>query len=162
MLPMIESETVKKHGWVTQEDIMNMLIIAESTPGVVAVNSATFIGFKVCGFIGSLTATVAVVLPSLIILSVLSLFLDAFLANEIVACAFLGIRACVAVLIFNASLKLFRKCPKTVFTISVMAATLFVRLVFSEVSTVILIFAGFALGIAYCLAENAVKGKRDA
>ncbi|MGN1100288.1 MAG: chromate transporter, partial [Christensenellales bacterium] len=61
MLPMIESETVKKHGWVTQEDIMNMLIIAESTPGVVAVNSATFIGFKVCGFIGSLVATVAVV-----------------------------------------------------------------------------------------------------
>ncbi|MFA6627534.1 MAG: chromate transporter, partial [Bacilli bacterium] len=103
MLPFIQDEMVRKHGWITEDEMLDIIAVAESTPGVIAVNTATFVGYKVKKFWGSLVATIGVILPSLFIICIIAMYFKDFLAIPAIAAIFKGIRAGVAVLILNAA-----------------------------------------------------------
>jgi len=150
MMPVMHKEVVEKKNWASDEDILKILVISESTPGVLAVNSATFIGYKIRGFWGSLIATLGVVLPSFIIISLLSFFIIEFKDNEYVAYAFSGIRAGVAVLIFNAVFKLSKKIKKNWFTYLTIALVTLVALL-TSISAIYILLAGAVIGIIYGL-----------
>ena len=118
MLALLENEFVENKKWLTKEEFLNMLAIAESTPGPIAINSATFIGYKTAGVMGSAFATLGVCLPSFIIIYIISLFFDAFLSLKFVQYAFLGVRACVVYLIASAGFKFVTVlCVMTAFSI---------------------------------------------
>lgn len=148
MISVIEREVVYKRAWCAREDIMDMVIIAESTPGVIAVNSATFVGFKIAGVLGAIIATLGVVLPSFLIISGLYFALDAFLANVYVAAAFKGIRICVAVLILRAAVSLFGLTDKKAFCFILLTAA-FAVATFTNFNVIWLILSGAVLGLAY-------------
>ena len=117
MITLLENEFVTKHRWLENDEFVNIVAIAESTPGPIAINSATYVGYKLAGFWGSLAATVAVCIPSFVIIYLISLFFEAFIQLEYVAYAFEGIQVCVIFLIFSAGVKMFLKLPKTAFNI---------------------------------------------
>ena len=121
MIAVFENEFVSNKKWIEQEEFTDLIAIAESTPGPIAINSATYIGYKVAGILGSVFATLGMVLPSLLIIFIISLFLNEFLQIQLVSKAFKGIQACVAFLILSAGLKMFIKSKKTVFSIIVFA-----------------------------------------
>ncbi len=102
MIPLIQKETVEKHGWISDRDILEIVAIAESTPGPIAVNSATFVGYRVCGFTGALCATLGVVLPSFLVITAIAFVLREFQSMKVVQYAFFGIRAGVLALILKA------------------------------------------------------------
>ncbi|MBO5211550.1 MAG: chromate transporter [Clostridia bacterium] len=152
MLALLENEFVEKKGWLTKEEFLNMLAIGESTPGPIAINSATFIGYKTAGVMGSAFATLGVCLPSFIIIYIISLFFDAFLSLKFVEYAFLGIRACVVYLIASAGFKLFKSLKKNVLSIFIFASVLCVMTAFSvfavSFSTVFYILICGTIGLA--------------
>lgn len=123
MIPLLQSEFVAKRKWLGEEEFMDMVAIAESTPGPIAINAATYIGYKAGKFFGAALSTVAVCIPSFSIIYVISLFFDKFAAMDRVAAAFSGIRVCVIFLIFSAGIKMFISLPKTFFNIAVFIAT---------------------------------------
>lgn len=112
MLRLLEEECVEKRDWLTKEEFLNMVAMAETTPGPIAINSATYIGYKRAGVIGAVTATLAVCLPSFVLLYLISLFFDTFLAYAVVAKAFRGIQCCVVYLILTAGWKMARGMKK--------------------------------------------------
>ena len=112
MIPQIKDMVVEKKKWMTEDEVLNVIAIAESTPGPIAINSATYIGYKQNKFLGSIFATFGVVLPSFIIIYIISLFFNSFLENEIVANAFVGIKCAVAFLITKAGFDMFVKVKK--------------------------------------------------
>ena len=112
MVPLIKSEAADKKGWISEEDMLDIIAIAESTPGPIAINSATFVGYKTAGVLGSACATLGVVLPSFLIIALLGALLDRFSSLKPVAYAFFGIRAGVLALIIKALISMFKKCPK--------------------------------------------------
>ena len=120
MISLLESELVSKRKWVETDEFYNMVAIAESTPGPVAINAATYVGYKLAGFLGALAATVAVCLPSFVIIFIISLFFDAFLSLKYVAYAFDGIQVCVIFLILQAGVKMLLKLEKSVWNILVL------------------------------------------
>ena len=146
MVPLIEKECVERHPWVTDEEILDMLAIAESTPGVMAVNSATFIGYKVAGFWGSLWATVGVVLPSYLIITVISYFFDLFRQNVWVSYAFEGMRVAIVVLILNAVFSLAKNIKWGKFYGAVTAIVLALSL-FTEIDIVVLLLVSAVAGV---------------
>ena len=109
MLPMLQREVVENKKWATEEELMDYFAIGQCTPGVIAVNTATFVGQKHKGILGAIFATIGVVFPSLIIISLLATVIEAFSHITMVQHAFGGIRVCVCVLILNAVVKLFKK-----------------------------------------------------
>ena len=109
LLPMLQREVVERRGWATEEELADYYAIGQCTPGVIAVNTATFIGYRQAGVIGGIFATLGVVFPSLVIITVIAAFLTNFADLAIVQYAFAGIRVCVCVLIFNAVQKLWKK-----------------------------------------------------
>ena len=113
MIPLIQREAVEKHHWVTDDDVLEIIAIAESTPGPIAINSATFVGYRVAGVLGSACATLGVVLPSFIIILLISGLLREFQDIRAVKYAFYGIRAGVLALIVKAMINMYRKCPKS-------------------------------------------------
>lgn len=151
MLSLLENEFVEKKGWLTKDEFLDMIAIAESTPGPVAINSATFIGYKTAGVLGSVFSTLGVVLPSFIIIYVISLFLDAFLSFTLVANAFRGIQACVVYLIGSTGLKLFKQMEKKPLPIAIMAVVLACMIAFSlfavKFSSIIYILISGAIGV---------------
>ena len=118
MLPLIEETAVKRHKWLTADELLDMIAVADSTPGPVAINSATYIGYRRRGVLGAICATAGVVLPSLLIIFAISLFFDRFLALKPVAAAFQGIKVAVAVLILRAAWSLLKKLPRTAFAVT--------------------------------------------
>lgn len=112
MIPLIQHEVAEKNEWITDEDILEIVAIAESTPGPIAINSATFVGYRICGALGSLAATLGVVFPSFIIILTISFVLNAFQSIRAVQYAFMGIRAGVLALVLKALISMFKKCPK--------------------------------------------------
>ena len=112
MISIIENECVSEKKWLSHDEMMDITVVAESTPGPLAINTATFVGYKVSGVLGSAAATLGVVLPSLIIIGAIALFLENFLDITWVASAFKGIKAAVAFLIFGAGWKMFKKMKK--------------------------------------------------
>ncbi|MBQ9514138.1 MAG: chromate transporter [Clostridia bacterium] len=123
MIAIIERELVEKKGVLNKDEYLDIISIAESTPGPIAVNTATFIGYKSGGFFGSVFATLGVVLPSFIIIFIISIFFRAFLSIKVVAYAFKGIEVAVAFIILTAGIKLFNGIKKTPFNIVLMALT---------------------------------------
>lgn len=123
MIAVLEHEFVEKNGWIDKDEFYDMLAVAESTPGPIAINSSTFIGYRLAGVLGSIFATIAMCLPSLIIIYIISLFFDAFLSITLVAYAFKGIQACVCYLILSAGIKMLKKLKKTALTVTLTALT---------------------------------------
>lgn len=115
MIPLIQREVVENKKWITDDDILEVIAIAESTPGPIAINSATFIGYKVAGFWGSFFATLGVVLPSFVIILVISFVLREFQHLKAVKYAFFGIRAGVLALLLKSVWTMYKKCPKKMF-----------------------------------------------
>ena len=116
MIPLIQKETAEKRGWVSQEEILDVVAIAESTPGPIAINAATFIGYKTAGPLGAVCATLGVVLPSFLIIAGLSLLLQQFQSLRPVRYAFFGIRAGVLALVLRALVSMDKQCPKNAVT----------------------------------------------
>ena len=165
MLALLENEFVEKKGWLTKEEFLNMLAIGESTPGPIAINSATFIGYKTAGVMGSAFATLGVCLPSFIIIYIISLFFDAFLSLKFVEYAFLGIRACVVYLIASAGFKLFKGLKKNVLSIFIFVSVLCVMTTFSvfavSFSTVFYILICGTIGLAAYLISLISKNEAE-
>ena len=109
MLPILQREVAENKKWSTEEELMDYFAIGQCTPGMIAVNVATFVGYKQKGFSGGLAATLGVITPSMLIITAIAIFLSSFAANPFVIHAFAGIRVCVCVLIFNAVVKLWKK-----------------------------------------------------
>ncbi len=124
MIALLENEFIAKKKWVEKEEFLDMVAIAESTPGPIAINSATYIGYKVCGVLGSFVATLGMVLPSFTIIFAISLFFDRFLSLAFVGYAFRGIQVCVIYLIFTAGLKLLKQMKKSAFNITLLSSVI--------------------------------------
>lgn len=113
MISLIENSCVEKKQWITHDEMMNVTVIAESTPGPIAINCATFVGYKQKGLTGAVAATIGMVLPSFCIIFLISMYLDNFLEIEWIAHAFMGIRIAVGILILDAALKRLKRCRKS-------------------------------------------------
>lgn len=156
MISLLDNEFVTRKRWIDGDEFLDLVTIAESTPGPIAINCSTYIGYKRHGFIGALVGTLGMCLPSFVIIYLISLFFDRFLAIPWVASAFRGIQACVVFLILSAGLKMLGKMKKTVFNVTVLAVTLVSMIVFSlfsvSFSSILYILISGALGlIIYCV-----------
>lgn len=151
MIALLENEFVTKKKWIGKDEFLDMIAIAESTPGPAAVNSATYLGYRVGGFPGAFLGTLAVCIPSFIIIYVISLFFDAFLSIKYVGYAFRGVQACVIYLIASAGLKLFREMKKDVLSMVLCGASLVCMVAFSlfavSFSSVFYILIAGAVGV---------------
>ena len=151
MLALLENEFVSKKGWLTKEEFLDMTAIAESTPGPIAINSATYIGYKNAGVLGSAAATLGVCIPSFVIIYVISLFFDAFLSFKFVEKAFRGIQVCVVYLILSAGLKMLKGIEKTPFNMTVFSVALAVMIITSifsvSFSAILYILISGAIGV---------------
>ena len=123
MISIIEDDCVEKKKWITHDEMMDITVIAESTPGPIAINCATFVGYKIAGLMGAVAATFGVVVPSFLIIFVIATFLDNFLEISLVANAFMGIKVGVGIVIFNAGLTMFKKMPKKTFSQVILACS---------------------------------------
>lgn len=146
MLPILQREVAENRKWATEEELMDYYAIGQCTPGVIAVNTATFIGRKVKGLAGSILATLGVVFPSLVIIIAIAAFVNNFADSPIVQNAFAGIRACVCVLILNAVVKLWKKAIVDKPTLLVFAIV-FILSVFTNLSPVVYVILAAAAGI---------------
>ena len=120
MIPMIENNCVERKQWITHDEMMNVTVIAESTPGPIAINCATYTGYKKAGFIGALVATFGIILPAFIVIYLISMFLDNFLEFVIIANAFKGIKIAVGILILDAAITMIKKMHKKKLTRTIM------------------------------------------
>ena len=148
MIPMIEKELVEKKGWITSDEISVMVAIAEATPGPIAVNTATFVGYKKGGFWGSFFSTLGLVIPSFVVIIVISVFLSYVSGNVWVESAFKGIRAGVVALVINAGIKMTKQVEKAVATV-ILTVAAFALATFTGVDVVWIIIAGGLFGVIY-------------
>ena len=146
MIPIIENETSKKRKWVSGEDLLDIVAISESTPGPIAICAASFIGYRVVGVIGAFMATLGVVLPSFVIIFLISLFLREFSSYNIVKYAFTGIRAGVLALIIKAVISMFKKAPKHILAYVIMALSFALVVLFST-NVLVIILSSAVIGI---------------
>ena len=151
MIALLENEFVAKKKWIEKDEFLDVAAIAESTPGPIAINAATYIGFKNAGIVGSIIATLGICIPSFVIIYAISLFFDAFLSLTLVAYAFKGIQICVIYLILSAGLKMLKQMKKTVFNIIIILITLICMVVLSlfavKFSTIFYILISGAFGV---------------
>lgn len=147
MLPLIQREVAEKRKWIDESVMLDIVAIAESTPGPIAINTATFVGTRVAGFWGAFAATLGTVLPSFIIISVLSKILAAVIDIEVVRFAFNGIRAGVLALIVKALWGMAKQCPKNMFS-AILAVTAFSVVLFTGVNVLYVIISGALIGLA--------------
>lgn len=148
MIPLIQREIVDTHHWMRKEDILDIVAVAESTPGPIAINSATFTGYKVAGFKGALAATCGVTIPSFLIFLLLGFILGQIETVSYVRWAFSGIRAAVLALIIHALYTMYRACPKTSFSHVIMLACLIGVGIF-KVGTILVLLLCAAAGIVH-------------
>ena len=153
MIPMIQKEAVAKRHWIKDEDILDIVAIAESTPGPIAVNSATFVGYETAGFWGAFFATLGVMLPSFVIISAIACVLRQFERLRVVQYAFFGIRAGVLALIIKALVSMYQQCSKNLLSCIIMAAS-FAAAVFFKVNVLLIIACCAAAGLVSALAEG--------
>ena len=146
MLPMLQREVVDKNKWVTEEEVLDCYAIGQCTPGIIAVNTATFVGQKQAGVLGGIFATLGVVFPSLVIITIIAAFIQNFAHLPAVQSAFAGIRVCVCVLILNAVVKLWKKSVVDWKTLLIFVAV-FACSVFLSISPVIYVLAAAIAGI---------------
>ena len=146
MIPLIQKETVETNKWISDDDILEIIAIAESTPGPIAINSATFVGYKVCGFWGSFFATLGVVLPSFIIILMISYVLREFQDIKAVKYAFNGIRAGVLALLIKAIISMYKKVQKNLVSYIVMAFS-FIIVAFFDINVLFVIIGCALIGL---------------
>lgn len=161
MIAQIKEQVVDKFGWLTDDELLEIIAVAESTPGPIAINMATFVGYKKKGFWGSLFSTLGVVLPSMIIIFIISLFLDKFMTNKYVENAFFGIKCAVAFLIIKAGINMFKKVEKKILPLTVFLVVFITIILFNifavSFSSIIFILLGGILGIALYSKKEEVK-----
>ena len=146
MLPILQREVVEKRGWATEDELMDYYAIGQCTPGVIAVNTSTFIGYRLRGVPGAITATAGMVFPSLVIITIIAAFIQQFAHLAVVQHAFAGIRVCVCVLIFNAVLKLWKGAVKDVWGLVIFLVILALS-VFTKLSPIIYVLAAAVAGL---------------
>ena len=155
MLPILQREVVDKRQWATQEELMDYFAIGQCTPGIIAVNTATFIGYKRKGVLGAIFATLGVVAPSVVIITVIAAFIQGFQHIEAVQWAFEGIRAAVVALILSAVIKLGKKSLVDVATVAIFLVVAVLSVV-TDLSPAIFVVAAGACGLLL------KGGKKDA
>ncbi len=144
MLPMLQKEVVEKRGWATEDELMDYYAVGQCTPGVIAVNTATFIGSKQKGIPGSIFATAGVISPSILIIGIIAAFISNFAELAAVKNAFAGIRVCVCVLIFNAVAKLYKKAVIDLPTTVIFVLVFLGSVLFDVSPAVYVVLAGIA------------------
>ena len=153
MIGLIEEQCVERKKWITHEDMMNITVIAESTPGPIAINCATFVGYRQAGFTGAVAATLGMVLPAFLILFGISQFLDHFLEIRWIASAFRGIQIAVGLIILQAGVNMVRKMPKKPLPLSIAAgaflAMLLINIFSVRFSTIALMLLAACISIAW-------------
>lgn len=154
MISLIEDTCVEKKKWITHDQMMNVTIIAESTPGPIAINCATYVGYLRGGFWGSVAATFGVVLPSFVIIYLISMFLDNFLEITVVASAFKGIKLAVGLLILNAGLNMLKKTKKAPLSMTILVCALAVMLLVPDFSSLSLMLIAGVLSLALSLKKG--------
>ena len=158
MISLIENSCVEKKRWITHDEMMNVTVIAESTPGPIAINCATFVGYKQKGLVGSIAATIGMVLPSFCIIFLISMFLDHFLEITWIAHAFMGIKIAVGILILDAAIKMIRKMQKKPVPLAIMLcafiAMLLIDIFALHVSSITLMLIAVAASLAIFLTDH--------
>ena len=164
MIALLEHEFVEKKKYLEKQEFLDMVAIAESTPGPIAINAATYIGYKQLGFLGALACTVAICIPSVVIIFAISLFFDAFLSLKLVGYAFRGIQVCVVYLIFRAGLKMLKQMKKTPLSVTIVVTVMLCMIVFSllavKLSTILYILICGCIGLLIYLIKHA-KHKKE-
>lgn len=165
MISLLEGEFVSKKKYLTEDEFIDLVTIAESTPGPIAINCSTYIGYKVGGFFGACVSTLAMCLPSFVIIYLISLFLNSFLEIPLVAAAFRGIQVAVLYLIFTAGIKMFRAVPKTPFSITLFTLTFLAVVLFTlfgkDFSAILAILASAAIGLSLYLIRKFKERKEN-
>ena len=165
MIALLENEFIEKKKWIDKDEFLNMAAIAESTPGPIAINAATYIGYKLAGFAGAVVSTVAMCIPSFIIIYSISLFFDAFLELKIVSYAFKGIQIGVLYLILSAGMKMLKKMKKTPFNIIIVVSVIVLMSLFSllsvKFSTVYYILICGFIGVAFSLLSTLKNDNKE-
>jgi len=163
MIALIEDSCVNKRQYITHDEMMNITVIAESTPGPIAINCATFVGYKQAKTLGAVIATLGIVLPSFLILFAISLFLDDVLHVQAVASAFIGIRAAVSLLILQAGINMLKKMKKTPLSVAVVSVAILLMLAIDllslRISSIVLLLAAALVSLALTFRRGT---KRDA
>ena len=158
MISLIENSCVEKKGWITHDEMMNVTVIAESTPGPIAINCATFVGYKQKALIGAIAATIGMVLPSFCIIFLISMFLDNFLEIAWIAHAFMGIKIAVGILILDAAIKMIRKMQKRPIPLTIMACTFLAMLLIDifalDVSSITMMLIAAVISLAIFLTRR--------
>jgi len=157
MLPMLNHELVKKRGWVTDEELLDYYAIGQCTPGIIAVNTATFVGYKKKGVLGGIVATLGMVTPSITIILLVATVLSAFMSNSIVMHALTGIRAVVCALLANTVITFTKKSVIDIFGAVVYIATIALSFLLDVPSVIIVVIAG-VLGVFF----GKMKSKKEA
>lgn len=161
MIALLEDEFVSRRKWIESKEFTDLVAIAESTPGPIAINCATYLGYKRAGVIGSIFSTVGICVPSFVIIYVITLFIQQFLAIEVVSKAFLGMRVAVSILIISAGIRMFKKEKKSPFMYVLFFASLIFSLVVTLTSidfpSVFMILIGGAVGVAFYIVCRYVK-----
>ena len=164
MIALLENEFVEKKKWLEKDEFLDVAAIAESTPGPIAINAATYIGYKNSGVIGAMIATLGICIPSFVIIYAISLFFDAFLSLTLVAYAFKGIQVCVVYLILTAGLKMLKQMKKTAFNVIIISITLICTVIFSlfavKFSTIFYILISGICGVVVYLIGKIRKEKK--
>ena len=156
MIPLIQKETVENNKWISDDDILEVIAIAESTPGPISVNAATFIGYKVAGVMGAFFATLGLILPAFIIMFLLSFVLRKVKDIKIIEYAFFGIRAGVLALIINALIKMYKQVDKNFISYFIIILSLILS-VFVDMNAIIVIIVCGLIG----LVSSLYIGRRD-
>lgn len=161
MISILQDEFVERKKWIENDEFMNLVTIAESTPGPIAINSATYIGYKVYGLLGAVIATIGMIIPSLTVIYIISLFFNEFLSIEVISYAFKGIQVCVIFLILSAGIKMFKKMKKSLYNIIIISITMICMVLFSlfgvSFSSIFYILISGILGVTIYLIANIKK-----
>ncbi|WP_408070156.1 chromate transporter [Butyrivibrio sp. JL13D10] len=165
MLSIVESICVEKKNWITHDEMMNITVIAESTPGPIAINLATFVGYKKGRMPGAMLATFGVVLPSFIIIFAISSFLESFLEIAWIAHAFWGIKMAVGILILDAALKMIKKMPKKPLQVGILIATFVVIMLVNvlklHLSSIVVMLVAALISLAFFSIEKFRKNEEE-
>lgn len=166
MISMIENNCVEKKKWISHDEMMNVTVIAESTPGPIAINCATFVGYQQAGFIGSLVATSGMVFPSFAIIYIISMFFDNFLEIAIIANAFKGIKIAVGILILSAAISMIKKMHKKILSCTIMVCAaiimLFINIFSWNFSSISLMLIAAVISLVIFIANGAPEQKGGA
>lgn len=164
MLSVLEDNCVDKKGWITHDEMMNVTVIAESTPGPIAINCATYVGYRQAGLIGAIVATLGIIIPSFLVIYIISMFLDDFLEIEVIANAFNGIRLAVGILILDAAFNMIRKMKQRVFPrivmVSSFVAMLLIDILAWNFSSISLMLIAAAISLAIFVIDEGRMARR--